>query len=99
MTADYTEGERWEHRRGDRYAAVRSYPQGNPVQGYYWSRWWDSDELPTLAAAKRAGFAAADSDDFNVLAIRGGAIVAVLWMNEIIDTDADVLSEWEATRP
>lgn len=97
--AGYTEGERWKHKRGDRYAAVRSYPQGNPEQGYYFSRWWDSSELPTLTEAKREGFEAADSEDFNVLAIRGGAIVAVLWMDEIIDTDVDVLASWEATRP
>ena len=96
---DCIEGELWKHKRGDRYAAVRSYPQGNPEQGYHFSHWWDSAELPTLAAAKREGFKAADSDDFNILAIRGGVIAAVLWMNEIIDTDADVLASWEATRP
>lgn len=89
----------WQHRKGDRYAAVRSYPQGNPDTGYYWSHWWDSHEMTTLAAAKREGFKSADSDDFNILAIRGGAIVAVLWMAEVIDTDPDVLAAWEDSRP
>lgn len=87
---------RWKHRKGDLYAAGRHYPQGNPEQGYWWETWLDSVELSSLAQAKRAGFAAAGSDDFNIIAIRGGKVVAVLWMDEVLDWDD--LSEWEAAR-
>lgn len=90
--------ETWKHRKGDRYYVVRSYPQGNPEDGYWWSRWWDSDALPTIADAKRVGFGVIGSDDFNILAERNGRIAAVLWMNEVIDTDPDTLASWEATR-
>lgn len=89
--------EPWQHKRGDRYAAVRSYPQGNPEQGYWWSHWWDS-EWTTFTKAKREGFKAASSDDFNILVERGGRIVAVLWMDEVVDTDQEVLDEWEHSR-
>lgn len=83
---------KWKHRRGDRYMPVFGDWFGNPERGYR-HEWSSLDDFhPTLSGAKRAGFKAQDSDDFNIAVVRGGALVALLWMDEDMQEDRDVLA-------
>lgn len=95
MSAATSEDDRpqWRHRMGDRYAAVAANIVGNPEHGYRHSYWTDGDIHRTWLAAKRAGFAMDRSDDFNIAAIRGGSIAALLWMRTVVDDGDDVLAD------
>lgn len=72
----------WQHQEGDRYAPVQPHIVGNPEAGY--SQTWSSHgkHYQTLKEAISAGFSDFGSDDFNVVVIRHGRLVAKLWMEQ-----------------
>lgn len=84
---------RWKHRRGDRYELISASVVGNPERGYTIEHYLHScPSLDSIAEAKSHGFACLDrSDDFNIGAIRDGRLVAILWMDEIVDDEFEVL--------
>lgn len=84
----------WKHKRGDRYVLVAPSIVGNPEQGYWHEYYRHPGDYPTITAARQAGFRELDrSDDFNIYAVRGGYLAAVLWMHEVVDDDPDLLAE------
>lgn len=83
----------WKHRKGDRYRAMFGDWWGNPTDGYRQEWTYLGPLRATLAAAKRDGFRAQQSDDFNIGAVRGGELMASLWMDEIVDGEQDVMAE------
>lgn len=81
----------WKHRIGDQYRAVLCKAWMNE-SGYGFSYYSAGQRQSSLANAKRDGFAAAESDDFNIWVYRDNAFVAVLWMNELLDDEPEVLA-------
>jgi hypothetical protein len=82
-----------EHQPGDRYRAVFGDFFGNPDSGYSHEYSWLGPVRTQHRAAERDGFKAQHSDDFNIGVIRGGELVALLWMWEVIDDEPDVLAD------
>jgi hypothetical protein len=83
----------WAHRPGDRYVVLVGSCVGNPDVGYDTSYYRGNEDHEKLGYAISEGFLDHDrSDDFNVGVIRGGALVATLWMDEIVDDEPDVLA-------
>lgn len=84
---------KWEKRRGDRYRALFGDFFGNPTSGYRHEHWWLDDLRTTWRDARRDGFRAQGSDDFNIGVIRDGELIAVLWMDEVVDDEPEVLAD------
>lgn len=84
---------RWKHKPGDVYLHLVSTWFGNPTDGFD-SAWGAGPErYADRAEAWRAGFRILDrSDDFNLGVIRNGRFVALLWSDEVVDDDPDVLA-------
>jgi hypothetical protein len=89
MTA--REGVKWDHRAGDRYQAVVCQAWVNE-RGHGFS-YHTAGEKGTHLHAKNEGFRAAESDDFNIAAIRDGRLVALLWMDQIVDDEPSELRD------
>lgn len=83
---------KWKHQPGDLYRLVVSRIVGGPERGYGQSH--DVHELAhaTRQEAVRQGFRETDSDDFNVGVWRKGRLVAILWMQYVVDDEPDVLA-------
>lgn len=82
----------WKHRSGCTYMPVFGDFFGNPQAGY--THEWSGLAGPTtFAQARRAGFEAQDSDDFNIAVIESKQVVALLWMDEDMQEEASVLDE------
>jgi hypothetical protein len=81
----------WAHRRGDTYVLITSNVVGNEHRldiAYYLA----PGRYASLSAAKKAGFRTLHrSDDFNMGVVRDGRLVAILWMNQIVDDEPDVV--------
>ena len=81
----------WRHRDGDRYIHIMANAWMNE-SGYgihHTARSW---EFATAAQAWRDGLRTLNrSDDFNTGVLRGGKLVAILWNQEVVDADPDVV--------
>lgn len=84
---------KWKKRSADRYRAVFGDFQGNPTHGYTHEYWWLGDLRETWSEATRDGFRAQDSDDFNIGVVRSGQLVALLWMDEVVDDEEAVMAQ------
>lgn len=90
---DNDEPTRWIHHKGDQYRVVIASAWMNDT-GYGINYHPQPKSHPTLTAAIREGFTEHDrSDDFNVGVWRQEALVALLWMDEIVDDDPAVLAK------
>lgn len=84
----------WKHRQGDRYVLITANVVGNPERGFEIEHYLGTGEFATIGEAKRAGLRHLDrSDDFNIGALRNGRLVAILWMNQIVDDEPEVVAE------
>lgn len=54
---------------------------------------WDGEFYDTRRAAKKAGWKARGSDDFNIGVIRGGKLVSVDWMDEPIGETLEAIAD------
>ena len=82
---------KWVHRRGERYVPVFGDWYGNPTDGYRHKWSCLGEAFPTRAMAQSYGLSAQGSDDFNIAVVRDEKVVALLWMDEVIDEEQDVL--------
>ena len=83
----------WLHQPGDKYIPVfGDWVGGDPFE-HIWSKL--DNAYIGLSAAIKAGFRKQGSDDFNVVVLRKGHVVALLWMEEILDESPDVLHDLE----
>lgn len=80
----------WKHRTGDRYIAASAHIIGTPAK--YETVYHDHGTFDRLSRAISAGFRAIQCDDFNVGVVRGGKLVARLWMREVVDEEPDELA-------
>lgn len=89
------EAVKWVLQEGDRYAPV--FGDWFMVDGGAPRHAWR--QLAPLShshdQAVRAGLAEQDSDDFNIVVVRDGRVVALLWMDQDIQEEARVLLELE----
>ena len=81
---------RWDHRRGDRYMPIAGSAWMN--ESGYGINYTVLEQPGTWERARIRGLQTNGSDDFNILVLRGGVPVAVLWMDEVTDTDPAVLA-------
>ena len=82
---------KYRYRVGDMFQAVLCRAWMNE-SGYGFHYYPAGQRRATIAAAKRDGFEAAESDDFNIWVLRSGRLAAVLWMNDVIDDEPDALT-------
>jgi len=73
----------WQHKPGDQYVTAIGRIVGNVER--WETNWTVLETSDRLSYAISEGFAEARCDDFNIVAIRKGDPVALLWMNERID--------------
>lgn len=91
LTTDPTDdlGERWEVLPGDRFLPYRTSVWMNEHDcGFHY---YVLEQATTLQRAIKRGLALNGSDDFNIGVIRGGRMVAVLWMEREINEEAEVI--------
>lgn len=91
--SDSDEPRRWKHRKGDEYVVIIARVIGNDRDGFAIKRYRPYHSNDLLSYAISQGFTCAESDDFNVGAIRSGKLVATLWMDEIVDDDPVLMAE------
>lgn len=85
---------KWKHRPGDTYRVLIGSVVGNPDAGFTVAHDLSLREHANLDAAIREGLTEyGRSDDFNVAVTRGGVLMAVLWMDEVVDDEDEVLRE------
>lgn len=77
------------------YQPVAARFVGNPESGYAPVYTALSEPKESRGYAISAGFDYCACDDFNIAVIKGGRIVSLDWMDEVVDTDPDVLAEVE----
>lgn len=83
-----------DHKRGDEYVVLIASIVGNETAGFHTEWHADKARAQSLSAAIHRGFSEHDrSDDFNVGVMRDGSLLAVLWMNEVVDDDPFVLAK------
>ena len=82
---------RWETKPGDRFMPFATRAWMN--EDGYGFRYFVLEQPSTLARAIKRGFEQEGSDDFSIAVIRDGAMVARLWMEEIVDEDPSDLAE------
>ncbi len=83
---------KWTHRVGDEYVVIVT----NAVttgDGFGFVHYVSPHKFLTRPAAQRHGFTLGRSDDFNIGVLRGGDLVAVLWMDEVVDDDPSAIAE------
>ena len=80
----------WEVRPGDRFVPYAVTIWMNEHDHGFNYRVLDQ-EATTLPRAIKRGLAMNGSDDFNIAAMRGGRMVAALWMQEIVDDEPGVI--------
>lgn len=76
------------HEAGDRYVCIVGSLVGNDADGFdmVWEAYVPAQG--SIEAAWRKGLRELDrSDDFNLGVIRDGELVALLWHDEVIETD------------
>ena len=85
----------WAHQFGDEYVLITANIVGNPEIGYRTSHYWNhAGPFATQPEAQRVGFRTLDrSDDFNIGAVRKGRLVAILWMDQIVDDEPALMNE------
>jgi hypothetical protein len=84
---------KWVHRNGDEYVLITANVVGSgPFRVEHYLN--GAGPFASQPEAQRVGFRTLDrSDDFNIGAIRHGRLVAILWMDEIVDDDSDVVAD------
>lgn len=82
--------QRWEVQPGDRFLPYAATVWMNE-HDYGWHYRVLDHPATTLPRAIKRGLAMNGSDDFNIAVIRGGRMVAVLWMEDDLDEDQDVI--------
>lgn len=84
---------RWAHRPGDEYVLITANIVGSgPFRTEHYLN--HAGPFATQPEAQRVGFRTLDrSDDFNIGALRKGRLVAILWMNEIVDDEPEIVGE------
>lgn len=82
-------GERWEVQPGDRFVPYRTSVWMNEHD--HGERYYVLDQATSLPRAIKRGLALNGSDDFNIGVIRDGRMVAVLWMEHVIDEEPEVV--------
>lgn len=82
---------RWEVQPGDRFLPYST--QAWMSEQDYGFHHYVLEQATTLPRAIKRGLDAQGSDDFNIAAIRGGRMVAALWMEEVVDDDPIVIDE------
>jgi hypothetical protein len=83
--------EQWQHQPGDQYFVIVSEVVGGDFVGFHTEHHRGSADVGDLDKAIHLGWAAVKCDDFNVGVIRGGRLAAVLWMDQVVDAEPDVL--------
>jgi hypothetical protein len=90
-----TKRPRWQHQPGDRYVLMAPTVITNDECTDFetvWEAW-----VPTQRSVERAihrGLRELNrSDDFNIGVLRDGVLVALLWMDEVVDDDPPYLAE------
>ena len=81
---------RWEVRPGDRFLPYAVSVWMNEHDYGFNYRVLDH-AATTLPRAIKRGLAMNGSDDFNIAAIRGGRMVAALWMEDVVDDEPEVI--------
>lgn len=84
-------GATWTHEQGDQYFVVASQVVGNDEFGFHNEHHRASVNVGDLDKAIREGFRLSRLDDFNIGVIRDGQLVALLWMDQIVDNEPGVL--------
>jgi hypothetical protein len=82
----------WQHREGDRYMPIRLRMWMNETGHGTWYTVLDAPSRQHERAVRR-GLAAEGTDDFQIAVLRGGRLVAMLWMDEVVDDAPDTLAE------
>ncbi|MGH3355251.1 MAG: hypothetical protein ACRDOJ_05100 [Nocardioidaceae bacterium] len=81
----------WQHRTGDRYLPISISAWMNETgYGFYYNA-LDDASLQHERAVRR-GLKAQGSDDFQIGVLRGGRLVALLHMHEVVDDEPAVLT-------
>lgn len=85
----------WQHHDGDHYGVIVRRIVGSLDHFEHESTLAGGDTWDRLGDAISVGFDHVESDDFNIGAFRDGRLVALLWMNEIVDDEPGVLLKIE----
>lgn len=90
----------WRHRKGDQYVVlfgdwitVGTYGQPDYDMVQCWAWLANQRVFNARHNAARAGIQWQGSDDFNIGVLRGGKLVALLWMEEVVDDDPDLMAQ------
>jgi hypothetical protein len=90
-------GKIWEHQTGDRYVLLVADIVGNPESGYDHSYLTTGTQFDFREDAWQAGLERLDrSDDFNLGVVRNWKLIAVLWNDQIVDDEPEVLADISA---
>lgn len=88
----------WTHRVGDEYVVIASIVVTSG-DGFEFVHYVSPHKFLTRAIAQKHGFTLGRSDDFNIGVLRKGQLVAVLWMDEVVDDDpTEIADQAEAVR-
>lgn len=88
-----SENPKWIHRSGDTYSVVTCQYVGNVRYGFSPFYALKAGPFKQRATAWRHGVADLGHDDFNLAVVRDGLLVAMLWDDELVDDDPDVLAD------
>ena len=84
---------KWQHRPGDEYIVIATSMVGTPRSGYGFDYCVYPRRHLSRPEAQSYGFTIGRSDDFNIGVLRREELVAVLWMDEIVDDEPDDIAE------
>lgn len=88
-----SENPKWIHHPGDTYSVVTCQYVGNARHGFSPFYALKAGPFKQRATAWRHGVAELGHDDFNLAVVRNGLLVAMLWDDELVDDDPDVLAD------
>ncbi len=83
---------KWKHRPGDRYVVICTHVVGNAAD-YEFVHYVSPKLCTTVDEAQSYGFTFGRSDDFNIGVVRRGELVAVLWMDELVDDEPSEIAD------
>lgn len=84
---------KWEHKEGDLYSVVTCQYVGNARDGFVPDYRLQVGPFKSRETAWRHGMSDLGHDDFNLAVVRDGLLVAMLWNDELVDDDKDVLAD------
>lgn len=81
---------------GERFIVLTRQIVGTSLSDLRCETYWDGEFHPKRQAAKKAGWEARGSDDFNIGVVRDGRLVSIDWMEDPLNEPAETLADIEA---